>query len=70
MLNDFYRYWTEMNDGGKKMRFEMEKVFQVSKRMETWHKKDLERRKNATSKSDIGVVLHDSQNKDYNKGLW
>ncbi len=71
MLNNFYRYWTEINEGGKKMRFEMEKVFQLSSRLVTWHKNDCEKRTNArTSKSDIGVVLHDSQNKDYSKGLW
>lgn len=71
MLNNFYRYWTEINEGGKKMRFEMEKVFQLSSRLTTWHKNDCEKRTNVrTSKSDIGVVLHDSQNKDYSKGLW
>ena len=71
MLNNFYRYWTEINDGGKKMRFEMEKVFQISSRLVTWHKNDCEKKTNArTSKLDIGVVLHDSQNKDYSKGLW
>lgn len=36
MLNDFFRYWTETNQGGKKMRFEMEKVFEISKRLKTW----------------------------------
>lgn len=34
--NDFFRYWTEMNEGGKKMRFEMQKVFEVKKRIVTW----------------------------------
>jgi hypothetical protein len=36
LLNDFFRYWTETNQGGKKMRFEMEKVFEISKRLKTW----------------------------------
>ncbi len=70
MLNNFYRYWTEINDGGKKMRFEMEKVFQISNRLITWHKNDVRKRGNKYSKSDIGVVLHNSQEKDYKKGIW
>jgi hypothetical protein len=37
----FYNYWTEMNEGGKKMRFEMEKVFDTPKRMVTWHSNNI-----------------------------
>lgn len=40
LLNDFFRYWTEHNPDGKKMRFEMEKVFEVSKRLKTWSKNE------------------------------
>lgn len=36
MLREFFDYWTEMNEGGKKMRFEMQKVFQVDRRLKTW----------------------------------
>lgn len=36
MLNDFYEYWTERNDGGWKMRFEMQPVFETAKRLVTW----------------------------------
>lgn len=36
MLREFFNYWTEKNEGGKKMRFEMQKVFDVSKRLITW----------------------------------
>lgn len=35
-LISFYEYWTEHNEGGKKMRFEMEKVFDYTKRLATW----------------------------------
>ena len=34
--NDFYNYWSEKNENGKKMRFEMQKVFDVKKRILTW----------------------------------
>jgi len=38
MLREFYNYWTEKNPNGKKMRFEMQKVFDVSRRLVTWSK--------------------------------
>lgn len=37
MLKDFFHYWTEKNDNGKKMRFEMQKVFDIKRRLATWH---------------------------------
>lgn len=40
MLNDFFNYWTEKNEGGKKMRFEMERTFEISKRLATWHNRE------------------------------
>lgn len=44
MLNDFYAYWIEHNPNGKKMRFEMEKVFNIERRLITWHKRQTARR--------------------------
>ena len=38
MVRDFFDYWTEMNEGGKKMRFEMQKVFDISRRLGTWNR--------------------------------
>ena len=40
MLRAFYDYWTEMNEGGRKMRFEMQKVFDIKKRLVTWKKNE------------------------------
>lgn len=37
-LNDFYRYWTELNKKGDKMRFEEQKFFEINKRLATWVK--------------------------------
>ena len=34
MLIEFYEYWSEC--GGRKMRFEKEKTFEVSKRLARW----------------------------------
>ena len=36
MLNDFYSKWTELTKSGKQMRFELEKTFEVKKRLVTW----------------------------------
>lgn len=36
MLREFYDYWTESNEQGALMRFEMERVFDISRRLATW----------------------------------
>lgn len=38
ILNDFYRFWTELNPSQTKMRFEMEKTWQLDLRLIRWHK--------------------------------
>lgn len=38
MLRDFFDYWIEKNKDGRKMRFEMQKVFDVNRRLKTWSK--------------------------------
>ena len=48
-LRAFYDYWTEHNDGGKKMRFEKEKVFDIVKRMRTWKKNNFNGAKSAVT---------------------
>jgi hypothetical protein len=39
MVREFYDYWTESNEGGARMRFEMEKVFDIARRLATWSKR-------------------------------
>lgn len=36
MLNKFYRYWTEPNKSGTKMRFELERTWSIAGRLATW----------------------------------
>lgn len=38
MIQDFISYWTEMNQNGNKMRFEMEKTWNVERRLARWKK--------------------------------
>jgi len=46
LLNDFYLYWTEKNAKGKKMKFEMNKTFDVSRRLARWSKNNFNTNKN------------------------
>lgn len=36
MIRNFFNYWTEKNKSGTKMRFELEKTWETSKRLQTW----------------------------------
>ena len=36
-VRKFYEYWTEHGDNDKKMRFEKEKTFGISRRLKTWN---------------------------------
>jgi hypothetical protein len=40
LLKDFFDYWTEASPGARKMRFEKEKAFDVSRRLKTWLKNE------------------------------
>jgi hypothetical protein len=40
LLNDFYAYWTEPNKSNTKYRQELEKVWDLNKRLTTWSKND------------------------------
>lgn len=43
MCREFFDYWTESNPNGKKMRFEMQKVFDIKKRLATWNKNNFKK---------------------------
>jgi len=38
MINEFIEYWAEHGEKDKKMRYEKEKVFGISRRLSTWNK--------------------------------
>lgn len=42
MLSKFYNYWTEKNKSKTKMRFELEKTWDTSRRLATWASRDTE----------------------------
>ena len=49
MIKEFYDYWTEHSENGKKMRFEKESVFDIKKRLETWQKRSKNYGKQSTA---------------------
>lgn len=40
LLNEFHSYWTEPNKSKTKMRFELEKTWDLKRRLDTWSKND------------------------------
>jgi hypothetical protein len=46
MLEDFFNYWSELNQKKNKMKFEMQETFEIKKRLVTWQKKSENFKKN------------------------
>ena len=40
MIEEFCDYWTESNEKGKRLKFEMQKTFDINRRLKTWHKNE------------------------------
>lgn len=49
LIEDFCEYWCEHNADGYKMRFEMEKIFDIGRRLKTWDKNNLKFNNNGKS---------------------
>ena len=70
MLAEFYDYWTEVKEGGRKMRFEKEKTFEIAKRLVRWKKNDDERKLSRKTSQDIGMVYHKEEDEFKNEETW
>lgn len=66
MIRAFFEYWSELNKSSTKMRFEMQKTWEVNLRLATWAKNA----KLQFGKTDTGVVLHDNSQSKYDEKLW
>lgn len=62
MLRAFFDYWTEKNEGGKKMKFEMQKVFEIEKRLRTWSGNNFKQQSSTKPKMDILTELESIRN--------
>lgn len=62
LLNEFYSYWTEKKPKGRKMRFELERVFDVKKRLARWEKNDYGKEDKAQEKrKKVSTALTDQE---------
>ena len=66
MIRAFFDYWGELNKSETKMRYEMQKTWEVNLRLATWAKNE----KPQYNKDDTGVVLHDNSQSKYDEKLW
>jgi len=65
MCSEFISYWTEVNRSGTKMKFEMEKTFDIGRRLSRWAKN--EKKWNKGSKLDAQVDVFNRVNNMLNK---
>ncbi len=57
MLNKFYSYWTEKNTPGTKMKFELEKTWELTKRLNTWASRETGFKKTTEKTNDSQVTM-------------
>lgn len=62
LIREFFDYWTEHNENGKKMRFEKEKTFEISRRLARWSKNNSSNNKSSISNLPVGMNLQNSNN--------
>lgn len=62
MIRKFYDYWSEMNKSGTKMRYELEKTWELPKRLNKW----ASNQKVVNKSYEIGTILHDNSTDKYN----
>lgn len=63
LIREFFDYWTEHNENGRKMRFEKEKTFEISRRLTRWSKNN-NNNKSSKSSLPVGMNLQNSNNSE------
>jgi hypothetical protein len=59
-LNNFYLYWTEKKPKGRKMLFEMQKTFDIRRRLDRWNKNNFNNKEKSSGKKEkvnAGLIL-------------
>lgn len=56
MISEFYNYWSELDKSGKKMKFEQQKTWELSKRLIRWanNNKKYDNRNNFGKRKEAG----------------
>lgn len=75
MLRDFFNYWSEPNKSGSKMRFELERTWDVGLRLSNWARREIvEKEKkedmSLSKRMEIGVVLTNNSPDKYKDSEW
>jgi hypothetical protein len=55
MLKTFYNYWSEPNQSKTKMKFELEKTWETSRRLATWSKREKDFTKKEDKPKTLGI---------------
>ena len=58
-LNEFYLYWTEKKPKGRKMLFEMQKTFDIKRRLDRWSKNNFKQKSKPAAKKDAAQILQE-----------
>jgi|GEM_PF-2145496 len=73
MLNDFYRYWTEPNKSNSKFRQELERTWDLARRLDIWSKREISFKKEKScgqkEKIDPVTAMQNSILKYYGNGI-
>ena len=58
-LNQFFLYWTEKKPKGRKMLFEMQKTFDIKRRLDRWNKNNFKQNSKPAAKKDAAQILQE-----------
>lgn len=61
ILNDFFLYWSEKNKNGKKMKFEMQKTWDLERRLFTWINNQKKWQKNEPNTNNQPTINRQSE---------
>ena len=61
MIRSFFDYWSELNKSETKMRFELQKTWEINHRLATWASRE------RMPKAEKGVILTDNSTEKYNQ---
>lgn len=64
MLKDFYDYWTETNENGKKFKREMQRTWNLKRRLETWFKNENKFNTKKQSNEKLNIITTEIRNYD------
>jgi len=65
MIRAFFNYWSELNKSGTKMKYELEKTWELPRRLNNWASRDKK------PKNELGIVLKNNSPSKYdNEDKW